>query len=282
MFGMVVFVLLVASVVKNLGNGIDFRIVIAARFLFSLPILYFVGWKIRREKLFNVNDKNVLSARIIIGSIGIFLWFMAIRNADFGQVTALNQSATLFVALLAPFLLNETLGIWRISAIILGLLGIILITNPFQGEISIGLLYALLGALASALLSIFLRKLGKSDEPITVAIWHNSAGLLIFSFLLCFNTPEFNVFDLETLFLLVLLGVFGSLLQLCFTYAFKYGEAVILSPMRYISVPGAMIIGAIFWSEIPNLIEFFGAIITIGSCLVITWREIIRNKEQYK
>ena len=282
MFGMVVCVLLVASVVKNLGNEIDFRIVIAARFLFSLPIIYFVCWKIRGQKLLNVNNKNILTARIIIGSAGIFLWFMAIRNADFGQVTALNQSATLFVALLAPFLLNETLGFWRVSAIFLGLLGIILITNPFQGEISIGLIYALLGAITSALLSIFLRKLGKSDQPITVALWHNTVGLLIFGLLLCFNVPEFNIFEFEALFLLILLGIFGSLLQLCFTYAFKYGEAVILSPMRYISVPGAMIIGAIFWNEIPNFIEFIGAVITIGSCLVITWREIVRNKEQNK
>ena len=279
MFGMVICVLVVASLVKVLGNNIDFRIVIAGRFFFSLPILYIVGWKIRKTDLFSVNSKTNMTFRVVVGSAGICFWFLAVRNADFGQVTALTQSATIFVAILAPFLLNEILGLWRFSAIIIGFLGIILITDPFQGSVSIGLVYALLAAITSALLSIILRKLGKSDEPITVAIWHNTIGFIAFSSLLFFDFPEVKIFNFNSILLLILLGVFGSLLQLFFTYAFKYGEAMILTPMRYISVPGAMVIGLAFWGEMPSSTQFFGAIITIGSCLVITWRELIKDKK---
>ena len=67
-------------------------------------------------------------------------------------------------------------------------------------------------------------------------------------------------------------------MQLTFTYAFKFGEAVVLAPIRYLSVPGAIIAGLIIWFEVPSVLEIIGSVITILSCLVITWREIIKKK----
>ena len=114
--------------------------------------------------MIKIKSRNILFCRVSIGLIGICLWFSALQNAEFGQVTALTQSSALFVALFAPIFLSEKIGAWRISAIISGLIGVILITNPFDGALTIGVYLALGSGVNGAVLSIILRKLGNTSK----------------------------------------------------------------------------------------------------------------------
>ena len=277
MLTMVLAALIMSGLVKSLDDGINFRLMLFCRFIFSLPILYAFGWYVRGNDLMKIKSRNILFCRVSIGLIGICLWFSALQNAEFGQVTALTQSSALFVALFAPIFLSEKIGAWRISAIISGLIGVILITNPFDGALTIGVYLALGSGVNGAILSIILRKLGNTDEPVSVAIWHNSIGAIVFGISLLLVTPELPIFNFNLIFVLITIGVAGSFLQLTFTYAFKFGEAVVLAPIRYLSVPGAIVAGLIIWSEVPSNLEILGSCITVISCVVIAWRELIKR-----
>lgn len=277
MLTMVLAALIMSGLVKSLDDDINFRLMLFCRFIFSLPILYAFGWYVRGNNLMKIKSRNILFGRISIGLIGICLWFSALQKAEFGQVTALTQSSAVFVALFAPFFLSEKIGAWRISAIISGLIGIILITNPFDGAMTIGVYLALASGINSAILSIILRKLGSTDEPVSVAIWHNSMGAIVFGLSLLLLKPELPIFNFNLIFILVAIGVAGSFLQLTFTYAFKFGEAVVLAPIRYLSVPGAIVAGLIIWSEVPSNLEILGSFITVLSCVIIAWRELIKK-----
>ena len=277
MLTMVLAALIMSGLVKSLDDDINFRLMLFCRFIFSLPILYAFGWYVRGNNLMKIKSRNILFGRISIGLIGICLWFSALQKAEFGQVTALTQSSAVFVALFAPFFLSEKIGAWRISAIISGLIGIILITNPFDGAMTIGVYLALASGINSAILSIILRKLGSTDEPVSVAIWHNSMGAIVFGLSLLLLKPELPIFNFNLIFILVAIGVAGSFLQLTFTYAFKFGEAIVLAPIRYLSVPGAIVAGLIIWSEVPSNLEILGSFITVLSCVIIAWRELIKK-----
>ena len=277
MLTMVLAALIMSGLVKSLDDDINFRLMLFCRFIFSLPILYAFGWYVRGNNLMKIKSRNILFGRISIGLIGICLWFSALQKAEFGQVTALTQSSAVFVALFAPFFLSEKIGTWRISAIISGLIGIILITNPFDGAMTIGVYLALASGINSAILSIILRKLGSTDEPVSVAIWHNSMGAIVFGLSLLLLKPELPIFNFNLIFILVSIGVAGSFLQLTFTYAFKFGEAIVLAPIRYLSVPGAIVAGLIIWSEVPSNLEILGSFITVLSCVIIAWRELIKK-----
>ena len=87
------------------------------------------------------------------------------------------------------------------------------------------------------------------------------------------------LFNFNLIFVLITIGVAGSFLQLTFTYAFKFGEAVVLAPIRYLSVPGAIVVGLIIWSEVPSYFEILGSFITVLSCVIIAWRELIKKVE---
>ena len=280
MLTMVLAALIMSGLVKSLNNDINFRLMLFCRFIFSLPILYAFGWYVRGNNLMKIKSRNILFCRVSIGLIGICLWFSALQNAEFGQVTALTQSSALFVALFAPIFLSEKIGAWRVSAIISGLIGIILITNPFDGALTVGVYLALGSGVNGAILSIILRKLGNTDEPVSVAIWHNSIGAIVFGISLLLVTPELPIFNFNLLFVLITIGVAGSFLQLTFTYAFKFGEAVVLAPIRYLSVPGAIVAGLIIWSEVPSNLEILGSCITVMSCVVIAWRELIKKADK--
>lgn len=281
MVTMVIAGLVLTGFVKAIGNDIDFRLMLVGRFIFSLPILYAFGWYVRGTKLLKINSKKTLFGRVSIGLLGICLWLSAVQTGDFGQVTALSQSSAVFVALFAPFFLSEKIGIWRISAIVSGLAGICLVTNPFEEAMSIGIYLALASGINGAILSIILRKLGNTDEPVSVALWHNTIGFIFFTLTLLIYPPEFPVINLKLILFLVVIGIAGSCLQLTFTYAFKFGEAVVLAPIRYLSVPGAIFVGLIIWFEVPSVLEIIGSVITIVSCLVITWREIIKKSRKF-
>jgi len=280
MLTMVLAALIMSGLVKSLNDDINFRLMLFCRFIFSLPILYAFGWYVRGNDLMKIKSRNILFCRVSIGLIGICLWFSALQNAEFGQVTALTQSSALFVALFAPIFLSEKIGAWRVSAIISGLIGIILITNPFDGALTVGVYLALGSGVNGAILSIILRKLGNTDEPVSVAIWHNSIGAIVFGISLLLVTPELPIFNFNLLFVLITIGVAGSFLQLTFTYAFKFGEAVVLAPIRYLSVPGAIVAGLIIWSEVPSNLEILGSCITVLSCVVIAWRELIKKADK--
>ena len=77
-------------------------------------------------------------------------WFLSVAHTSLGQATALFQSSAIFVTVLSPLILREKVGIYRGSAVMIGLLGIVMITNPFGDALNIGSLYGLGSALAGA------------------------------------------------------------------------------------------------------------------------------------
>ena len=84
-----------------------------------------------------------------------------------GMATALFQSSVIFITLLAPIFLGEKVGIYRWTAVIAGLAGVVIITDPFAGAMSWYALYGIGAALVGAGLSLMLRQLGKGDAPFT-------------------------------------------------------------------------------------------------------------------
>ena len=140
------------------------------RFVFSVPLLLLFAVYTRGWSAFKISQKKTMAFRTIFGFSGMVLWMLAIRNLPLGQATALFQSSVIFVTLLSPFLLNENVGFFRWSSVILGLVGIIILTDPFSEKVSFNVIYGILAAVAGAFLSITLRRLGKGDHSISVAL----------------------------------------------------------------------------------------------------------------
>ena len=184
----VIFGVLTGVLVKKLSPEVTLVTTLFYRFLFSLPILFAVALLSRGRAWLQINQRKTLCLRIVFGFCGIMFWFLSLRNMPLGLATTLFQSSVIFITLMSPFLLGEKVGIYRWSAVIAGLFGVVVITNPFSGAMTLAVLYGLGSAMAGAGLSIVLRRLGKKDSPISVACWYNASGFMA-SHSLCLSFP---------------------------------------------------------------------------------------------
>jgi len=128
------------------------------RFVFSVPLLLLFAMYTRGWSAFQISQKKTMAFRTIFGFTGMVLWMLAIRNLPLGQATALFQSSVIFVTILSPFLLNENVGFFRWSSVVLGLIGVFILTDPFSEKVSMNAIYGILAAAGAFLLIIVIPK----------------------------------------------------------------------------------------------------------------------------
>ena len=275
----VLFGLGTGMLVKKVGTDVTVITTLFYRFLFSVPLLLLFALVARKSKFLEIKQKKTLILRIIFGFCGITFWFLAVRSMPLGQATTLFQSSVIFVTLLSPLLLGERVGPVRWSAVLAGLFGIIIVTEPFSSALNAAALYGVMAAFSGAILAILLRKLGRSDKPTSVALWYNFAGAVILGFVIIYVPEQLSPIGGQILIDLILLGVVASVLQIFFTTAYKYLDAVVVSALRYIQIPLSGVAGYFLFAETMSSSQILGALIIITSCLVIAWREFIRNEK---
>jgi len=140
----VCFGVITGGIVKMLSGDLSLLSMLFYRFLFSLPILFIVAWRVRGRDMLRITQRRTMVVRVMFGMAGITFWFLSVRNIPLGQATALFQSSVLFITLASPLLLSEKVGIYRTMAVIVGLLGIILLTDPFSQSVTPAVIFGLL------------------------------------------------------------------------------------------------------------------------------------------
>ena len=275
----VIFGVLTGILVKKLSPDVSLVTTLLYRFLFSLPILFTVALYSRGRAWLQIKQPKTMCLRVVFGFCGILFWFLSLRNMPLGLATTLFQSSVIFITLVSPFLLDEKVGIYRWSAVIVGLFGVVIVTNPFSGAMTSSVLYGVGAALAGAGLSIVLRRLGKKDSPLSVACWYNSSGFIVLTIIVLIVPSQFHTVSRAALIDLIFLGVIGAGMQIVLTSAYRFSDAVVVASMRYLQMPLSGVAGYVFFAETMNINEIFGAVVIISSCLVIAWRELVLARE---
>ncbi len=278
-------------IIKSLSGDVDFIITLFSRFAFSLPILFVLAYVARKSLLFQINNWKNIALRSFFGFVTMIMVFSSLQLIPIGLTTALAQSSAIYVTLLSPFVLREKIGFIRWTAVIAGLIGVFLMINPISiinetSDLSaFGIYLAFGSAITHAALALILRKIGKTEHPATTALIHNLVTSLVITFTIIFfgtkfygKTGDYGIEILITsnniLYTLMSLGVIGSFVQYLMAQSYKYAEATILVTLRYLAIPLAVVFGYIIWNEVPSNNQITGGLVVIGSCLLITYREI--------
>lgn len=273
----VLFGVALALLMKLILDEISLVSLLFYRFVFALPILIGVSLYVRGKSFLDISQKKTLGIRTIFGFAGLIFWILAIRSLPLGQATALFHSSALFLTLFSPFFLSEKVGIYRWSAVILGLFGVFVVTNPSVGPPSFGIVFGFLSALCGAFLSITLRRLGKSDHPTSVALIYNGVGALVMVACILVFPSKLDFPSGEVWVCLILLGVLVSITQVLLTTAYHLVDAVVVSSIGYLRVPLAASAAYILFSEKMTPSEIFGASLIMLSCFIIVQREAINQ-----
>jgi drug/metabolite transporter (DMT)-like permease len=263
----------IASLVKLIAGDLSVFMVLFFRYLFCIPLLLITAFYQRQKKAFLIVSRSGLAIRTITGLGSFGCLFAALQFIDLSLMTTLFQTMPIFITLLAPFVIKEVVGWFRRIVALIGFFGVLFILDPFsENWLSFGVILGVLSPIFGALMTLSVRKLGKTDHPTSTALWYNIFGALFFLFICVFNHvswPEYN----DILLVLLIIGLVSSFQQICLAYSLKLAPASLLAPLRYISVPIGILTGVYFFNEQLSSSFFIGTAIVIMSSLIIIKRE---------
>ena len=233
--------------------------------LVSFVLIFIFGWKSLKTKK---PIRHFVRAFSAVGCV--IFYFFGLKFLLLSENIAIVHSAPIFAALLAVPILGERLGIHRISAIVIGFIGVIIIVKPGTDVFKLVSILPLISALFMASVYLSTRSLMNTDSSIAI-IFYYSLALLITS--IVFLPNDFAIPNIVQLIPLMSLGVMGSLGHYFMSQAAKNAEVVVISPFEYSSFLFVGIMGYIFYNEVPSISIIIGGILIIAGGVYIAYRE---------
>ena len=264
-----------AALVKGLGGAIPLAQVVFCRNLFAipalLPLLLRNGGGLRALR---TRRPGLHAARLAAGLTGMFGAFYGYAHLPLATVTALSFTMPLFLTLLSVPLLGERVGPRRGAAVLVGFLGVLLMTNPAGGGRAdlFAMAMVLVGALGWALAMITIRRMGDSGEGnVAIVLWFAFGSALV-SAAACLPVWVWpSPFQWA---LLAGTGLVSAAAQVLMTEGYRRGEPILLAPFEYSAILWTTLMGALLWAELPDGWDAAGIAVLVGSGLYIWRREV--------
>ena len=231
--------------------------------------------------MLQINRPDVLVRRTGFGLLGLSCQFLAVSMIDISLATALAQTIPIFITILAAPLIGESVGWRRICAVFAGFAGVLVLLGPVDmGGNLAGIGFGLAFPFFAALMFIYLRKLGTSDEPVSTALWYNMAGV-VFAGLVGLADGSTALLlggglSPETWLLLVAIGVLASFQQLLMALSHALAPASVLAPVHYASIPMGILAGVAFFDETITPAFIIGVVVIVLANYYILVRERAR------
>ena len=250
--------------------------VVFFRGFFGIVFYFFVIPKNRINNFYLTKRAFLHFLRCFVGLIAMVAIFIALRNLPLATVVSISFAAPIFTTIFSIFFLSERVGIYRWLAVVIGFVGILIITEPGYSSLNIYYIFPVIFVLGMSYVAISIRQLSTS-EPVWLISLFFSIAITLASF---FSIPwGWKMPDFLDLFLLVLVGVFGGFANLWLSQSYKYSEVSLVTPLKYLTLVFAIIFGYLIWNEIPSIKTLIGAFLVIISSIIIFRREIILNKQ---
>ena len=245
------------------------------RGFFGIIFYFFIIPKNRLHNFYKTRRPGLHFLRCFSGLIALVAIFIALRKLPLATVVSISFAAPIFTTIFSIFLLNEKVGIFRWIAVIVGFIGIIIITEPGISQLNIYYIFPIIFCLGLSYVAITIRQLSTS-EPVWLISFYFSLAITFLSFLTIpqgWVLPSFNHF-----IILSLIGIFGGVANLWLSQSYKYSEVSLVTPLKYLALVFAIIFGYFIWGEIPTIKTLLGAFLVIISTLIIFRREIYKKK----
>jgi drug/metabolite transporter (DMT)-like permease len=286
---MAVFLFMVmAAMIKEATQSVPAGQAVFFRSLFAMPIILAWIWHKGdiREALIPVNLMGHIW-RGLFGTTAMALTFAGLSLLPLPEVTAIGYATPMFTVILAAVMLGETVRLFRISAVALGLVGVMIVIWPrltldadaLGTAGTIGALMVLGASLLRALVQIHIRTLVKTEHTAAIVFYFSLTATVLSLLSLPFGWVVPSTTDAV---LLVSAGLVGGVAQILVTSSYRFGGASMLAPFDYASLIFAAIIGYFIFAEVPTLNMVAGAALVVLGGVLIIWRERYLGLERRK
>lgn len=203
--------------------------------------------------------------------VGQGLWFWALMIIPLAQLFAIEFTSPIWVILLAPLFLGETLTRIRLFAAALGFIGILIVAKPDLSSLDPGVLAAAASAVCFAVNVIMTKRLSRGETVLAILFWQVSIqsglGLITAGWDGAITWPAAAVWP----WLAVVAGT-ALFAHYCLVRALSLAPASVIMPIDFVRLPVAVAMGAYFFNEPAQLSVIFGAaLIFLGNWLNIRY-----------
>jgi drug/metabolite transporter (DMT)-like permease len=232
----------------------------------ALLIMPRTGWTVFRTQRLGAHVGRSVTQTVAQSCILIALSMMPLAGA-----MAINFSAPLFATLFAAFFLGERVGLPRTMALAIGFCGVLLVASPGADTFGVGAIFAVANAVLYGSVTAAVRGMSNTESAETLTIYQMAFMTLLF----LLATPVFG-FTMPTqtdAIAMIVVGVLNGFGQYWWTRALSLAPPSAVGPFYYFSLVWAIMLGYLFWGDIPTLTLLAGSGIVVGSGLFLLWRE---------
>jgi drug/metabolite transporter (DMT)-like permease len=188
-------------------------------------------------------------------------WFYALTLIPLSQLVSIEFTMPIWIAIMAALFLGERMTVSKITAIVLGLIGVVVIVRPTTGEINYGQLISLASAFGFGISITLIKSLTRTDSALKIIFWmivvQSVAGVI----------PAITVWQWPSAYVwfwLVVVGFCGTFSHFCMARAMLYADATVVVPMDFLRVPLSAAIGWLLYSEQLDMFTLLGAALILA------------------
>lgn len=268
----IAFISTMFMLVKLLGErGVSTPEIMFWRQGITAPLL--LGWLIASGGLARLRTTRMAShaRRAAVGMAALLCNFTAMIYLPLAVATTLGFTTPLFAVVMTALVLRDHVGPWRWAAVVLGFIGVLVISQPAGGSLSILGTAAGLGAgLLVAIVSFQIRDLARTEDALACVFYFALFGAMMTALLL----PIYASAHSRTEWLMLgAVGLVGTIGQILITVSLRFGSVASVIVMDYSALIWATLFGWLIWDHLPPSATWLGAPAIIASGMIVAWRE---------
>ena len=270
--------IVMASLIKVSADTVPPGEAVFFRSLFAMPvILTWLAWRHELRRGLQTAQPMGHVWRGLVGTMAMGLGFAGLGLLPLPEVTAIGYAAPLLVVIFAAMFLGEEVRLFRISAVVVGMVGVLIVLSPrlsvgadLSHAEALGAMLVLGGAVFAALAQIFVRKLVATESTSAIVFYFSLTATLLSLVTLPFGWVLPSPTEVA---LLIMAGLLGGVGQVLLTSSYRHADASVIAPFEYVSILFALGIGYWVFSEVPTLSMLGGAVLVVLAGIMIIWRE---------
>ena len=272
--------IVMASMIKSTADHVPAGQTVFFRSFFAIPVI-FVWLAVRRELPGGLKTANPFGHfwRGLMGTLAMGFGFAGLGYLPLPEVTAIGYAAPILTVVFAAMFLGEEVRLFRISAVAMGMVGVMIVVYPrltvLSGDAAgyleaFGAMVVLGGAVFASLAQVFVRRLVNTEPTAAIVFYFSltatALSLITIPFGWVWPTPGEAA-------ILVAAGLLGGVGQILLTSSYREADASLVAPFDYASMIFALGIGYFVFAEVPTLPMLAGAALIVTAGILIIWRE---------
>jgi drug/metabolite transporter (DMT)-like permease len=272
--------IVMATLIKATADHVPPGQAVFFRSLFAIPVIMaWLAWRGELRSGLKTTTPMGHVWRGVVGTCAMGLGFAGLAFLPLPEVTAIGYAAPLLTVVFAAMFLGEEVRVFRISAVALGMIGVLIVLSPRltslrDGELAtaeaLGAMLVLGGAVFAALAQVFVRRLVVTESTSAIVFWFSLTATVLSLVTLPFG---WVVPAPREALMLVAAGLLGGVGQILLTSGYRWADASVVAPFEYVSMLFALIFGYVFFAEVPTLTMLSGAALVVTAGILIIWRE---------